>query len=69
MGLTDGLAWAASLAGARKRRHDVEGGDKRRQITREAVAEARRDPRDTRLRGPEGVSKLLISYQRRSPNA
>ena len=32
MGRTDGLAWAASLAGARKRRHNVEGGDEGRQI-------------------------------------
>src|SRR5215813_13286271 len=51
MGLTDGLAWAAPLASSCKRRHDMEGGDERRQIARESVAEERRDPRDTRLGG------------------
>ena len=44
MGLTDGLAWATPLAGSCKRRHDMEGGDERRQIAREAVAEERGSP-------------------------
>src|SRR5207244_7724833 len=46
---TDGLAWAAPLPGGCKRHHDVEGGDERRQITRESVAEERGDPRHTGL--------------------
>jgi hypothetical protein len=43
MWLTDRLVWASPLARARKRRHDVEGGDERRQIPRASVAEARRE--------------------------
>src|SRR6266478_7796289 len=39
MGLTTGLAWTPPLAGACKRRHDVESSNKGRQITCEAVAE------------------------------
>jgi len=35
--------------GARKCRHDMKGGDERRQRTRESVAEERRAPRDARL--------------------
>jgi len=51
MGRTAGQAGAPPLAGPRKRRHDVEGSDEGRQRAREAVAEERRDARDTRLRG------------------
>src|SRR5882724_3364390 len=50
MGLTAGLAWASPLAGACTRGHDVESSDQGRQRAREAVAEARRNARDTRLR-------------------
>ena len=46
---TDGRAWAAPLPGGCTRHHDVEGGDERRQITRESVAEERGDPRHTGL--------------------
>src|SRR5712692_2307800 len=51
MGLTEGLTGAPPLAGSRTRRYDVEGRDEGRQIAREAIAEERRDARDTRLCG------------------
>src|SRR5215471_8970961 len=49
MGLTAGFAWAPPLAGARKRRHDVEGRDQGRQITREAITKEHWDARDAGL--------------------
>ena len=44
---TDGLAWAAWLAGTYKRRHDVEGGDELLKRGCEAVSEERQEPRET----------------------
>ena len=47
MGRTAGLAWASPLAGACKRGHDVASSDQGRQRAREAVADERRNARDT----------------------
>src|SRR5207237_4295846 len=51
MWCTDGLAWAAPLPSGCKRHHNVEGGDERRQITRQSIAEEPADPRHTGLGG------------------
>src|SRR5262245_22602113 len=65
MGLAAGLAWAPPLAGARKRRHHVEGREQGRQITREAITKERRDPRDACLGGGHN---LLGSVERARPH-
>ena len=65
MGLTARLAWAPPLAGACKRRHHMEGSDKGRQITREAITKEHWDAGDSYLRGGHD---LLGGLERARPH-